>query len=122
MELYRDERWFCNVTTKRRYPFLPFRWETELWCYVNPKWFARGGPPTVTLGKLFYRSDLKASSILAVHNWITERLGRLGDSGVELSRSIAMVFGELSAQHVIARIVIAPSSEDHTPSHNFSQI
>jgi hypothetical protein len=105
VELYRDDQWVCIITTRRRYPFLPFRWETEFYCLNDVRFFAAGGDLKDTLGRFFYRSSLSSRSIREAHNRVVDRVSQLGDSGIGLQESIAKAVRELFAEGVIARIV-----------------
>lgn len=101
------------------YPFLPFHWETEFWCYASAKRFAMGGPLATSFGRIFYGGDLKATSASATHYQIIERLSRLGDSG-ELSESIARVAEELYSQGIVRKIVGMVPSASASPEHGTS--
>lgn len=119
VEIYRDDQWFCNITTRRRFPFLPFHWETEFWWYNDAELFWGGEDLTITLGRVFYRSHLKSRSVIAIHHRITDRLSEMGDSGKGLGESIGILLEELFAEGVIEKVVDLVSPVGAPPDNTY---
>jgi hypothetical protein len=109
--------WFCLVTTRRRYPFLPWRWETEFWSCTSARFFVDLDlAPTIRYGKVLYKTGLAASAVYAIHDFIIDHLAQLADSDVSVLDAATTVVNELEAQQLITGKRWTQGTSHSTPS------